>query len=80
MKRRLDPGSPAVPPGKAYFDECELAERLNMSVKWVRKMRDIGGGVPFHKFGSRVRYSITDILEFEANSRRSSTSDPGPRP
>jgi hypothetical protein len=66
-----------VSPGKAYFDEYELAERLNMSVQWLRKQRDIGGGIPFHKFGSRVRYAIAAILEYEARTIRQSTSDPG---
>jgi hypothetical protein len=49
-----------------------------MSVKWVQKMRDVGGGIPFRKFGGRVQYAVADILEYEARTLRRSTSDRGP--
>jgi hypothetical protein len=62
---------------RKYLNEHELADRLGMTVKWLQKMRLLGGGIPFHRFGRAVRYSIEDIERYEAASRRSSTSDPG---
>ena len=62
----------------AYLTEKELAIRLNMSVKWLQKMRCRGEGIPFCKFGSRVLYSFTAILAFESQALRISTSDTGP--
>jgi hypothetical protein len=76
-KRQKESASrPSV--GKAYFTESEVAERLCVSQKWLQKMRLCGGGIPFLKVGSNVRYAIEDVLDFEAQARRSSTSDPGP--
>lgn len=69
---------PMLAPGKAYFDESEVAERLGMSVKWLRKMRDKGeGGPAHHKFGGSVRYYVDNLLKFEAAAVRRSTSDLG---
>lgn len=61
--------------GKAYFTEKEVAERLSMSVKWLQKMRVVGGGIPFVKIGGSVRYAASDIMEFESIARRASTSE-----
>lgn len=58
----------------AYWTEVQVAERLNMSVKWLQKMRLAGGGIPYHKFGTKVRYGVADVLEFERESVRNSTS------
>lgn len=64
----------------SYLDEKQVAFRLGVSKKWLQKMRRIGGGIPFHKFGASVRYAMTDILDFELGSRRASTSDLGQSP
>lgn len=61
----------------AWLTEAETADRLRMSVKWLRKMRLVGGGVRFAKFGSAVRYSLSDIEQYERESLRVSTSDRG---
>lgn len=58
-----------------WLTEAETAQRLNMSVKWLQKERLRGGGLPFAKFGSAVRYSLAKIEEFERGSQRNSTSD-----
>jgi hypothetical protein len=63
---------------RKYLNEHELAERFGMTVKWLQKMRLLGGGIPFYRFGRAVRYSIEDIEQYEAAARRNSTSDPGP--
>jgi hypothetical protein len=62
---------------RAYLNERELAERLNVSVKWLQKMRLSGGGIPYTKFGCAVRYPIRAIEKFEAEALRHSTSDRG---
>lgn len=61
--------------GKAYLNEREVAERLNVSVKWLQKMRLSGDGIPFVKFGNSVRYSIARVGEFEQQAERRSTSE-----
>jgi hypothetical protein len=76
MINRIEP-DPAAQVRKAYLTERELAQRLAVSVKWLQKMRLIGGGVPFCKIGSAVRYPIGEIEKFEAAALRKSTSDPG---
>lgn len=62
---------------KAYLTEKEVAQRLSISVKWLQKMRLSGGGIPFCKFGSAVRYALQHVQEFEGAALRSSTSDGG---
>lgn len=62
----------------AHLNEQELAERLNVSVRTVRKWRLNGSGVRYRKFGSAVRYAIADVEAFEEAAARMSTSDPGP--
>lgn len=62
---------------KAYLTEQELADRLSVSVKWLQKMRLAGGGIPFCKFGSTVRYPLDQVITFEAACLRASTSDSG---
>lgn len=60
------------------ISEWEVAARLGMSVSWVRKARQKGGGVPYHKNGKSVRYHISDVEEFQRSTLRRNTSDNGP--
>lgn len=60
------------------INEWEVAARLGMSVSWVRKARQKGGGVPYHKNGKSVRYHIPDVEEFQRGTLRRNTSDDGP--
>lgn len=76
-KERISTKPPADAEHKAYFTEFELAEYLAVSVKWLRKKRLEGGGIPYHKFGNSVRYAFTRVREFEAMCERGSTSDSG---
>ena len=69
---------PEVLAKQSYLTEREVAIRLSVSVKWLQKMRLSGGGIPFCKFGAAVRYPLDHILQFEEQSLRTSTSDPGP--
>jgi|JI8StandDraft_2_1071088.scaffolds.fasta_scaffold157828_2 hypothetical protein len=67
----------AYPNGEYHLDERALACRLGVSVKWLQKMRQAGGGIPFRKFGRTVRYPLSAVIAFEAQSLRASTSDDG---
>jgi lipoate-protein ligase B len=60
------------------INEWEVATMLGMSVSWVRKARQKGGGVPYHKNGKSVRYHIPDVEEFQRSTLRRNTSDSGP--
>ena len=52
--------------GRRYLNEHELADRLGLSVQFLRKRRD-RGEPPYHsKFGRRVRYSIAEVERYEA--------------
>jgi hypothetical protein len=59
--------------------EAETAAYLRMSQKWLQKKRLCGGGIPYLKIGSAIRYRMSDIEEFELKSLRNSTSDRGKR-
>jgi hypothetical protein len=66
----------AIAPAAVYLTCGEAGAHLKLSVKTLEKMRTIGGGPRFRKFGRRVLYSLQD-LEAWADSRAcESTSDP----
>ena len=54
----------------------DLARRWQVSVKKLENDRWRGGGVPFVRIGSAVRYRLSDILAFEESSLFCSTSAP----
>lgn len=57
------------------LNEKEAAERLGLSVHWMRRARWAGNGPEFIKFKGAVRYR-TESLETYVDSRiRRSTSD-----
>lgn len=78
MSRKVSPNHPVIQ--QRYLTEKEVAARLGMSVKWLQKSRLAGGAdaIPFHKFGSAVRYSELEVHEYEQRCLRRSTSE-GPR-
>lgn len=58
-----------------FLANQEAATFLNLSPRTLEKMRVIGGGPRFRKFGRRVVYALID-LELWANARNcDSTSD-----
>jgi len=62
--------------GTRYLVNGEAAAFLRLSPRTLEKLRVIGGGPRFRKFGRRVRYSLND-LEAWANARSfEMTSDP----
>ena len=47
-----------------YLNENQVAERLGVSVKLLRKHRWEGKGLPYVKFGARVLYAEPEIVEY----------------
>ena len=59
------------------YDENETAQRLNWSVKTLRRRRWAGLPPPFIKLGRSVRYDPAEVEAFIEAGRRTSTSDSG---
>ena len=56
------------------MDETELATRWKLSVKTVRRWRQIDLGPVFCKLGSRVVYLASEVEAYERRVSRNSTS------
>ena len=67
--------APAPPSCPLWLTEKQAAARLNMSQKWLQKCRVSGEGPPYAKFGSSVRYALSELEEYERACVRRSTSD-----
>jgi Helix-turn-helix domain len=53
-----------------FRDETETAELINISLAAIRQDRWIGAlGIPYHKFGRRVRYRLSEVIAW-AEGRR----------
>lgn len=57
--------------------ENEAAEHLGLSKRTLQKWRVTGGGPPYSKLGTAVRYDLADLDAYLAARRRESTSDTG---
>jgi hypothetical protein len=53
----------------------QVAEHTHSSDSKFEKMRVIGDGPPFYKFGKTVLYDLNEVDEWIAEWRRESTSD-----
>ena len=59
-----------------WLNEKQTAELLNVSVKWLQKMRYTGGGIPFYKFGDKmVRYKMSEIFLYCEKNLHQNTSE-----
>ena len=58
-----------------FYTEKQLAARWQTSVKKLQKDRLQGTGVQWVRLGRLVRYRISDIIDWEIDHTRSSTSD-----
>ena len=58
---------------EVFLSEIDLAQRLGLSVKALQGWRARRVGPPFLKLGAgpraRVRYRLTDLLDWEASQR-----------
>jgi len=48
----------------------ETAEFLKSSINTLNKLRSLGEGPPYYKFGRSVRYKVRDLLEYVEKHRR----------
>lgn len=48
--------------------ESEVASFLNVSVHWLRRRRAAGGGPMFCKFGSTIRYRVSELDKYVAEN------------
>ncbi|MCY3841495.1 MAG: helix-turn-helix domain-containing protein [Gammaproteobacteria bacterium] len=60
-----------------YVGTREAANLLGLSPRTLDRYRISGEGPVFYKFGKRVCYARTDLEEWAAVRRRTSTADPG---
>ena len=58
-----------------YIDQTQAAGKLKLKARTLEKFRLTGEGPAFYKFGSRVRYSISDLQSWIESRRRTSTSE-----
>lgn len=61
------------PTERLALNEAELATRWGLSVKTLRRWRQIHLGPIFCKLGGRVTYLLTEIEAFERRAARYST-------
>lgn len=54
---------------RVFLTTGDVAKRWSMSPRSLEGWRDQGIGPTYHKIGSRVRYHIVDIEEFERRLR-----------
>ena len=47
-----------------YLNEKEVAKLTSRSLSTLRNERSLARGIPYHKIGRSVRYSLTDVVEF----------------
>ena len=58
-----------------HLNEHQVAERLGISVKTLRKMRHERRGVPYTKIGRRVLYSESDVAIWSEENKVSFNSN-----
>lgn len=56
-------------------DTKAAAKRLGVSTNWLEKLRVVGGGPEFCKFGKAVRYEDAALDRWIAERRQRSTSN-----
>ncbi|MEO5492887.1 MAG: helix-turn-helix domain-containing protein [Sphingomonas sp.] len=59
-----------------FLSNGEAATFLKLSPRTLEKMRVVGGGPQFRKFGRRVLYALDELETWAAKRRCDSTSDP----
>ena len=62
------------PPRRAFVDENETGEQLDVAVQTLRNWRVRGLGPPFFRFGRLVRYSPQQNQAWAEAQRTNSTS------
>lgn len=68
--------SHAPPKTSPFLSNEQAAAFLNLSPRTLEKLRVVGGGPQFRKFGRRVMYAVNELEAWAATRRCDSTSDP----
>lgn len=68
--------APATGPAPRYLTNDEAAAHLRLSPRTLEKLRVIGGGPRFHKFGRRVMYALSDLDAWADARSFEATCDP----
>lgn len=68
--------APATGPAPRYLTNDEAAAHLRLSPRTLEKLRVIGGGPRFHKFGRRVMYALSDLDAWADARSFGATCDP----
>ncbi len=71
------PAAAPQPPAQAarYLNNDEAAAHLGLSPRTLEKLRVIGGGPKFRKFGRRVMYALVDLDAWADSRSYEATSD-----
>jgi len=72
----LTPQSAATAQPPRYLTNDEAAAYLRLSPRTLEKMRVLGGGPRFRKFGRRVMYGSSDLDAWADARSFEATSDP----
>ena len=68
--------APDEAPPSQFLSNTQAATFLNLSPRTLEKLRVVGGGPQFRKFGRRVLYTVDELEAWAALRRCDSTSDP----
>ena len=66
--------TPGASSGTVWLNTPKAAAYLGLSGSTLAKMRVYGGGPPFGKFGSAVRYKLADLDDWTASKLAANTS------
>jgi hypothetical protein len=61
-------------PNEVFYDTVETARKVKKSPKTLQNLRVSGGGPPYVKFGNRVVYPDSLLMEYMALRLRETTS------
>ncbi len=70
-----EPATATAPPSR-YLTNDEAAAHLRLSPRTLEKLRVIGGGPRFRKFGRRVMYALSDLDAWADARSFEATCDP----
>ena len=62
---------------EVYMDSTQAAEFLGLSPGTLARYRVDGVGPVYYRIGNRIRYKLSDLVEWREARRRISTSDDG---
>lgn len=76
MPAVVPPNAVPVATPARYLTNSEAAAFLRLSPRTLEKLRVLGGGPRFRKFGRRVLYAIADLEAWADEHSYGMTSDP----